>query len=103
MEEYCFHSRCSRQKEPTMRSELTLKKVPLQIKSLISREAAGHRRSINQEAIVLLEEALLARARQSGTGRRETDAILDRYAAMPTLDSRPAAEIMQYDEIGLPK
>ena len=51
----------------------------------------------------MLEEALLARAKQSGAGRRETDAILDRYAAMPTLDSRPEAEIMQYDEIGLPK
>ena len=51
------HSRCSSRKEPTMSSELTLKKVSLQIKSLISREAAGHRRSINQEAIVLLEDA----------------------------------------------
>ena len=48
-----------------MSAELQLKKVPEQIKSLISREADLHRRSINQEAIVLLEEALLARARTS--------------------------------------
>ncbi len=43
--------------------DLQLKKVPTHIKSLIDREAALHRRSINQETIVLLEEALLARAR----------------------------------------
>ena len=86
-----------------MGSDLILKKVPSQIKSLISREAAGHRRSINQEAIVLLEEALLARARQSGVGRSEAEAILERYATMPTLDSRLETDIIQYDEIGLPK
>lgn len=86
-----------------MSTELTLKRVPMQIKSLISREAAGHRRSINQEAIVLLEEALLARARQSGVGRSEEEAILARYAALPTQDARPASEVIEYDEIGLPK
>ena len=86
-----------------MTVELTLKKVPDQIKSLINREAQTHRRSINQEAIVLLEEALLARARDAGVGRSEADAILARYAALPTRDARSESEVIEYDAIGLPK
>lgn len=86
-----------------MSAELTLKKVPEQIKSLISREADNNRRSINQEAIVLLEEALLSRARQAGIGRSDAEAILARYAVLPILDSRPDSEIIEYDAIGLPK
>ena len=29
--------------------------------------------------------------------------ILKRYAALPTLDARPIAEIIEYDELGLPQ
>ena len=29
--------------------------------------------------------------------------VFGRYAALPTLDSRPDSEIIEYDEIGLPK
>lgn len=83
--------------------DLPLKKVPAQIKSLISREAENHRRSINQETIVLLEEALLARAKSASAGKEEIEAILQRYAELPTLDARPLSEIIVYDEIGLPK
>ena len=39
--------------------DLFLKKVPQVVKALIEREAAENRRSVNQEAIALLEEALL--------------------------------------------
>ncbi len=83
--------------------DLPLKKVPSRIKSLISREAENHRRSINQEAIVLLEEALVARAKKSAHSRDQIDAILKRYEELPTFDSRPVSEIIEYDEIGLPK
>lgn len=86
-----------------MSTELQLKKVPAIVKSLISREASIHRRSINQEAIVLLEEALLARAKAPHQSRDEIDEILDRFDKLATLDSRTMSEIIEYDELGLPK
>lgn len=86
-----------------MSTELQLKKVPAIVKSLISREASIHRRSINQEAIVLLEEALLARANRQQPSRDEIEEILNRFDKLPTPDSRPMSEIIEYDELGLPK
>ena len=86
-----------------MGTELQLKGVPEQLKSLISREAGAHRRSINQEAIVLLEEAMLARAKAQLQTRDEIDEILDRYERLPTVDARPMSGIIEYDELGLPK
>ena len=83
--------------------DLPLKKVPARIKSLISREAENHRRSINQEAIVLLEEALLTRAKNAITSQDDIETILQRYAQLPTVDARPISEIIAYDEVGLPK
>jgi len=67
--------------------DLQLKKVPTHIQSLIDREAALHRRSINQETIVLLEEALLARARLQTQSQQNVEDILKRYAELPTLDA----------------
>lgn len=86
-----------------MSNELQLKKVPAIVKSLISREAGLHRRSINQEAIALLEEALLARAKIQRHSRDEIEEILNRFDKLPTADARPMAEIIEYDELGLPK
>lgn len=86
-----------------MSTELQLKKVPAIVKSLISREASINRRSINQEAIVLLEEALLARAKKQQPSRDEIDEILNRFDKLPTPDARPMSEIIEYDELGLPK
>jgi hypothetical protein len=86
-----------------MTTVLQLKKVPAHIKSLIDREAGLHRRSINQETIVLLEEALLARARLQTPSQQDVQDILNRYAALPTLDARAVADIIEYDELGLPK
>jgi Arc-like DNA binding domain len=64
-----------------MSVDLFLKKVPLVIKDLIGREANSNRRSINQEAIALLEEALLLRV-ELGAGRRPSaHQRLESYAA----------------------
>lgn len=86
-----------------MSADLQLKKVPATVKALIEREASTHRRSINQEAIVLLEEALMARAKAQHPDRAEIGRILSCYDKLPTLDPRPMAEIIEYDELGLPK
>jgi len=65
-----------------MNVDLFIKKMPHLIKDLISREAADNRRSINQEAIALLEEALLRRVDASSNQRRRSaQAILQGYAS----------------------
>jgi hypothetical protein len=82
---------------------LQLKGVPARLKSLIQREADGHRRTLTQEAIVLLEEAVLARASSQRQTRDEIDHILDRYHQLPTKDQRPMQEMIDYDGLGLPE
>lgn len=76
---------------------LQLKGVPVGLKSLIQREADGHRRTLTQEAIVLLEEAVLARASSTRQTRDEIDDILDRYQKLPTKDQRPMQDMVEYD------
>ena len=82
---------------------LQLKGVPARLKSLIQREADGHRRPLTQEAIVLLEEAVLARASSQRQTRDEIDHILDLYHQLPTKDQRPMQEMIDYDGLGLPE
>ncbi|MDE2617387.1 MAG: Arc family DNA-binding protein [Burkholderiales bacterium] len=84
-------------------ADLQLKKVPARIKSLITREATVHHRSMNQEAIALLEEALLARAQRQTPTRDEIDEILDRYNSLPDRSDKPLSEMIEFDELGLPK
>jgi hypothetical protein len=82
---------------------LQLKDFPPQLRRLIKRESEIHRRSLTQEAIVLLEEALAARAAAALNPRDEIAKILDRYEKLPTRDGRPLAEMIEYDEFGLPR
>ena len=56
--------------------DLFIKKMPQVVKELISREAFDNRRSINQEAIALLEEALVHRVGSSGSRRKQVEAFL---------------------------
>ena len=86
-----------------MATALQLKGVPDQLKLLIKREADSNRRTLTQEAIVLLEEAVVARASSQFSKRDEIDKILDRYEKLPTKDARALAELIEYDELGLPK
>ncbi len=65
--------------------DLFIKKMPQVIKELISREAFDNRRSVNQEAIALLEEALVHRVGSAGSKRKQIEALLAGYA-----DSRGA-------------
>ena len=60
--------------------DLFIKKMPQVVKELISREAFDNRRSVNQEAIALLEEALLQRVGAGGTKRKRMEALLEDYA-----------------------
>ncbi len=56
--------------------DLFIKKMPHVVKELISREAFENRRSINQEAIALLEEALVHRVGVVGAKRKHMEALL---------------------------
>ena len=64
-----------------MNDDLFIKRVPLVIKDLVAREAAKNHRSVNQEAIALLEEALLHRVEANHARRRSALATLASYAA----------------------
>ena len=82
---------------------LQLKDFPPQLRILIKREADSHRRSLTQEAIVLMEEALATRAAAVLKPREEIAKILDRYEKLPTRDARPLEAQIEYDELGLPR
>jgi hypothetical protein len=86
-----------------MSTALQLKDFPAQLRQLVKREADRHRRTLTQEAIVLLEEAVAARRSPQSRTRDEIAEILDLYEKLPTKDSRPMTEIIDYDELGLPK
>ena len=58
------------------------------------------------EAVTRALRDRLARLRRERTGRRladELDAIARECAALPVKDKRPAAQILGYDESGLPR
>ncbi|HSV70557.1 MAG TPA: Arc family DNA-binding protein [Methylibium sp.] len=63
--------------------DLFIKKLPHVVKELISREAYDNRRSINQEAIALLEEALVQRVGAGSTKRKQIEALLEDYVSSP--------------------
>lgn len=64
-----------------MTDDLFIKRVPHVIKKLIGREAELNHRSVNQETIALLEEALLHRVETTGAPRRSALQTLTSYAA----------------------
>lgn len=76
-------SRCNaaNKRRSALNDDLFIKRVPLVIKDLVAREAAQNHRSVNQEAIALLEEALLHRVEANHARRRSALATLASYAA----------------------
>ena len=66
-----------------MNVDLFIKKMPHVVKELISREAMDNHRSINQEAIALLEEALVHRVAAVGQRRRSAHSLLEDYVSSP--------------------
>jgi hypothetical protein len=83
---------------------LLIKKMPSDLKQWLANEAEQHDRSMNKEAIRLLEEARALRESASAQSRDEpsVEQILKKLHALPVLDRRPMEEIL-YDESGLPK
>jgi hypothetical protein len=72
--------------------DLFIKKMPHVVKELISREAFDNRRSINQEAIALLEEALVNRVGAAGAKRKHMEAVLSDAMGAGIASSRNPAQ-----------
>ena len=85
---------------PTM----TLRDVPDDLHAWLKQQAQAHHRSVNKEAIALLDrlrgETPAARQR---TTVDEIMAIAQRVARARVLDDRSADEILGYDQDGLPR
>ena len=84
--------------------------MPLSLKNpeaeRLAREVASRTGETLTTAIVVALRERLARLRHRPNTRRLRDdlrEIGERCAALPTLDERPADEIIGYDERGLPR
>lgn len=85
-------------------SSLLLKRMPSDLKQWLANEAERNDRSMNKEAIRLLEEA---RSLRENTKRPARDAkaiakILNEMKTLPVLDKRSPDDVL-YDESGMPK
>lgn len=85
---------------------LTLRDVPDDLHRWLKRQAEAHHRSVNEEAIALLEK-LKGKPEESVelSPEERFAAMLEisrRCAALPELDPRSADEIVGYDENGIP-
>ena len=86
-----------------MAVDMLIKKMPEELKGWIAAEARSHRRSLNQEAIALLERARAQTGGGARAGVEEVATIVARLQARPLLDQRSADEILGYDANGLPR
>ncbi|HYN78570.1 MAG TPA: Arc family DNA-binding protein [Lamprocystis sp. (in: g-proteobacteria)] len=84
-------------------ADLTIRGVPDELHAWLKEQARAHHRSVNREAIALIESM------RAGTAparlRPSAQAILaraSRFASLPVLDARTANEILGYDDNGLP-
>lgn len=82
--------------------DMLLKQMPEELKTWIAEEARRHHRSMNKEALALLENARAQRSGRSRADEHEIVALLARFRALPDLDRRTADEILGYDGDGLP-
>lgn len=85
-----------------MLANMLIKRMPSDLKAWIADEARRHHRSMNKEAVALLETARAQRAGQTPAATGDIDALLARFRALPDLDRRGADEILGYDDNGLP-
>jgi len=85
-----------------MLANMLIKQMPGDLKAWIADEARRHHRSMNKEAVALLETARAQRAGQTPATAGDIDALLVRFRALPDLDRRAADEILGYDDNGLP-
>lgn len=84
-----------------MPTDMLIKQMPDDLKSWIADEARRHHRSMNKEAVALLEAVRAQRAGPARAAGGDVHALLERFRTLPDLDRRTADEILGYDDIGL--
>ena len=84
--------------------DLTIRGMSAELHAWLKHQAQAHRRSVNREAIELLEAM---RADRTVVRKRPSpDEILaraKRFASLPVVDTRSSDEILDYDQDGLPR
>ncbi len=85
-----------------MPTDMLIKQMPDELKAWIADEARRHHRSMNKEAVALLESARAQRAGPTRAPAGDIETLLKRFRALPDLDRRSADEILGYDDSGLP-
>lgn len=82
---------------------MTLRDVPLDLQAWIEQEARAHGRSVDAEAVDLLDrQRRLAERPRRRIGVDEILSIGRRVAGAPALDERSPDEILGYDRNGAP-
>ena len=83
---------------------LLIKRIPVDLKQWLAVEAARNDRSMNKEAIRLLEEARASREIENKPSRdaKSITRILEKMRSLPTLDARHVNDMLYHDS-GMPK
>jgi len=81
---------------------MLIKQMPDELKTWIADEARRHHRSMNKEALALLETARAQRAGRPHADAGDIGALLARFRTLPDLDRRTPDKILGYDDNGLP-
>lgn len=85
-------------------ADLTIRGLPEELHRFLKQQAEANHRSINRETIALIERAMKSGAEgKPRLSAAEVIAKASRFAALPVLDKRSAAEMIEYDADGLPK
>ena len=85
-----------------MPPDMLIKQMPDELKTWIADEARRHRRSMNKEALALLELPARSAPANRAPARATSMRCWRAFAAYPTSDRRTADEILGYDDNGLP-
>lgn len=84
--------------------DITIRGVSDELHGWLKQQAESHHRSLNREAIALLEKIRAgAVQRRSQLSAEEIMSRARRCASLPVRDNRSAEEIIGYDENGLPR
>ena len=83
---------------------LTLRDVPPDLHLWLKQQASSHRRSLNQQAILLLDASRGGMAGPTDADQRlaRIRTVAARSAGLPVVDTRPEAQILGLDGNGIP-
>lgn len=84
--------------------DMTIRGLPDELHAWLKEQAEAHHRSLNGEAIALLEK--VRKGMPSPRPKLSAEEIMaraERFARLPVVDARSPDEIAAYDDNGLPR